>query len=103
VVPELRRDCGLILNQVVHYADGQIMPVLANFLGYISPQCANGGSCGSPIEEVLVLVLIVGGLIVGVVGWVYERWHRGPLAWLVRGLRRVFKTDAGSDDPFGNA
>jgi hypothetical protein len=77
-------------------------------LAYISPRCANGGSCGSsPALEVLYLVAIAGGIVLGVLGWIQQKWNRGPVAWLLAWVRRRRQAreeqpKGASDDPFGH-
>jgi uncharacterized membrane protein YeiB len=68
---------------------------------YISPRCANGGSCGSPVIEVLLLIALGIGLVVGVLGWVQQKWHRGPGEWVLRWLRARYKQAGEPPDPFG--
>ena len=48
--------------------------------GYASPECVHWRS-GLQLG-VVGLVLLLAGLI-----WVWARWDRGPVAWLVRRLR----------------
>jgi hypothetical protein len=73
-------------------------------LTFISPhsvECANGGSCGnSPVIEVLFLVALAIGLVVGTLGWVQQKWHRGPGQWVLRWIR-ARRESRERPDPFG--
>jgi hypothetical protein len=72
-------------------------------LGYISPQCAKGGPCGSggPIGEIALLAVLALGFVFGVLAWVQQRWNRGPVAWFLRWRGITRKAEDEPPNPFG--